>query len=69
MAGTRRFRRVRRLPSGRYQARYRGPDGLDHPAPGTVASTREADRFLALVEADIATGKWYASSAGRVAGL
>src|SRR4051794_3708966 len=48
-----------------YQARYRGPDGLDHPAPSTFPSKREADRFLSLVEADIATGKWYAPSAGR----
>lgn len=65
MAGKRRFGRVRKLPSGRYQARYRGPDGTDHPAPDTFATKREADRFLALVEADIATGKWYAPSAGR----
>jgi integrase len=65
MASKRRFGRVRKLPSGRFQARYQGPDGLDHPAPQTFPTKREADRFLALVEADIATGKWYAPSAGR----
>src|SRR4051812_23393375 len=65
MAGKRRFGRVRKLPSARYQARYRGPDGADHPAPATFATRRDADRFLALVEADIAAGKWYAPSAGR----
>jgi integrase len=64
-AGKRRFGRVRKLASGRYQARYRGPDGLDHPAPATFTSKREADRFLSLVEADIANGKWYSPSAGR----
>src|SRR4051812_1946475 len=64
-AAKRRFGRVRKLASGRYQARYRGPDGLDHPAPVTFTSKREADRFLSLVEADITNGKWYAPSAGR----
>ena len=29
MAGKRRFGRVRRPPSGRFQARYLGPDGKD----------------------------------------
>ena len=38
MAGKRRFGRVRRLPSGRWQARYKGPDGIDRPARGTFAS-------------------------------
>ena len=33
--GKRRFGRVRRLPSGHYQARYAGPDGIDRPAPQT----------------------------------
>ncbi len=64
-AGKRRFGRVRKLPSGRFQARYQGPDGLDHPAPTTFSSKRDADRFLSLVEADIAQGKWFAPSAGR----
>ena len=27
----RRFGRVRKLPSGRFQARYPGPDGIDRP--------------------------------------
>ncbi|MDG4790251.1 tyrosine-type recombinase/integrase [Micromonospora sp. WMMD1102] len=61
----RRFGRVRKLPSGRYQARYRGPDGLDHPAPTTFRSERDADRFLSLVEADITSGRWLNPDAGR----
>jgi hypothetical protein len=38
MAGKRRFGRVRRLPSGRWQARYKGPDGIDwrNPDAGRV---------------------------------
>jgi integrase len=63
--GKRRFGRVRKLPSGRYQARYRGPDGQDHPAPYTFGSAKEADRFLSMVEADITTGRWIAPAAGR----
>lgn len=61
----RRFGRVRQLPSGRYQARYRGPDGKDHPAPTTFGSRREAERFLSLVEADVISGRWIAPAAGR----
>lgn len=64
-AGKRRFGRVRRLPSNRFQARYLGPDGQDHPAPTTFATRREAERFLSLVEADVDSGRWIAPSAGR----
>ncbi len=35
MASKRHFGRIRKLPSGRYQARYPGPDGVDRPAPHT----------------------------------
>jgi len=62
----RRFGRVRKLPSGRYQARYLGPDGKDHPAPDTFATAREAERFLALAEADIAKGRWIVPEASRL---
>jgi hypothetical protein len=46
MTGKRRFGRVRRLPSGRYQARYLGPDGVDRPAPQTFGTKREAQVWL-----------------------
>ncbi|MBV1856649.1 tyrosine-type recombinase/integrase [Catellatospora tritici] len=62
----RRFGRVRKLPSGRYQARYRGPDGQDHPAPTTFANKREAERFLSLAEADIAQGRWLMPQAAQM---
>jgi integrase len=58
MAGRRRFGRVRKLPSGRWQARYTTPDGCDHPAPGTFATKTAADRWLAAVETDMARGQW-----------
>jgi integrase len=64
-ARKRRFGRVRKLPSGRYQARYRGLDDRDHPAPTTFRSRAEAERFLSLVEADIAQGRWISPEAGR----
>jgi len=66
MAGKRRFGRVRRLPSGRWQARYKGPDGIDRPAPGTFASKTEAERWLALTEAEIIRGDWLDPDAGQV---
>lgn len=62
----RRFGRIRQLPSGRWQARYRGPDGRDHPAPTTFPSRRLAERFLSLVEADIAQGRWIAPEASKI---
>jgi len=58
MAGRRRFGRVRRLPSGRYQARYSTPDGREHPAPDTFPSKTTAERWLASVETDMARGQW-----------
>jgi hypothetical protein len=53
MVGKRRFGRVRELPSGRWQARYKGPDGIDRPAPHTFDSKASAERWLTLKEAEI----------------
>ncbi len=66
MAGKRRFGRVRELPSGRWQARYKGPDGIDRPAPYTFDSKASADRWLTLQEAEIIRGDWMNPDAGRV---
>ena len=66
MAGRRRFGRVRQLPSGRWQARYKGPDGIDHPAPNTFESKASADRWLSLQEAEIIRGDWIDPDAGRI---
>jgi len=66
MTGKRRFGRVRRLPSGRWQARYKGPDGIDYPAARTFDSKTDAERWLALMEAEIVRGDWINPDAGRV---
>ena len=65
MASRRRFGRVRRLPSGRYQARYRGPDGVDRPAPSTFATKTDAERWLARTEVEIHDDHWRDPDLGR----
>ena len=65
--GKRRFGRVRALPSGRYQARYPGPDGIDRPAPQTFATKKDADVWLTLKEAEIRRGDWMDPDAGKMA--
>lgn len=66
MAGKKRqFGSVRKLASGRYQARYRGPDGQMRPAPETFASKREADDWLAAKQTEMRRGDWLDPSAGR----
>ncbi|MCP3822514.1 site-specific integrase [Streptomyces sp. A3M-1-3] len=62
----RRFGRIRKLPSGRFQARYLGPDGVDRPAPITFATTREADDWLAERQTELRRGDWVDPDAGAV---
>lgn len=66
MAAKRRFGRIRGLPSGRWQVRYLGPDGIDRPAPQTFATKARAERWLTLQEAEIIRGDWMDPDAGRV---
>jgi integrase len=67
MAGKKRsFGRVRKLPSGRYQARYLGPDGIDRPAPKTFRTKRDADDWLAERQAELRLGDWSDPDAGKV---
>jgi hypothetical protein len=54
----RRFGRVRELPSGRFQARYPGPDRLLRPAPTTFLTRVDAERWLSIVEAELIEGRW-----------
>ncbi|RLL67715.1 tyrosine-type recombinase/integrase [Streptomyces sp. Z26] len=54
----RRFGAIRKLPSGRYQARYPGPDGVMRPAPETFAATVDADDWLAEKQTEIRRGEW-----------
>jgi integrase len=66
MAGKRRFGRIRRLPSGRWQARYKGPDGIDRAAPSTFATKRDAEVWLAKTEVAILSDQWMDPDAGAV---
>ena len=54
----RRFGWVRKLPSGRWQARYKGNDSVLRPAPHTFRTKGMAEQWLAGVEADLMRGSW-----------
>lgn len=60
------FGRIRKLPSGRFQARYQGPDGIDRPAPVTFESRRDADDWLAEKQTEVRRGDWKGPDAGAV---
>jgi integrase len=61
----RNFGRVRKLPSGRYQARYPGPDGVLRPADRTFATTTDADLWLAKKRIEIEDGRWLDPAEGQ----
>ena len=65
-AGHRRFGNIRRLPSGRYQASYLGPDGQRRNAPETFERKSDADRALSLIESQMARGEWTDPERGKV---
>jgi len=58
MTRRRYFGTIRQRPSGRWQVRYRGPDGLMRSAPETFARKSEAEQYLRLLEARIHRGEW-----------
>ncbi|WFB08623.1 site-specific integrase [Streptomyces sp. LX-29] len=62
----RRFGAVRKLPSGRFQARYPGPDGVMRPAPKTFETSGEADDWLAEKQTEVRRGDWQDPDAGAV---
>lgn len=49
---------IRKLPSGRYQARYPGPDGHLRPADRTFPTIADADVWLARKRVEIEEGRW-----------
>ena len=55
---------VERRSNRRYRARYRDPEGRERSR--TFATKREAERWLACVETDKATGAWVDPNRGRV---
>lgn len=64
--GHRRFGSIRKLPSGRYQVRYKGPDGRDRAAPNTFAKKTEAQQYLSLVEAQMVRREWIDPDRGAI---
>ncbi len=59
MAATRRrYGSLRKLPSGRWQARVRTAEGELIPAPQTFATKTDAARYLASTETDQTRGQW-----------
>jgi integrase len=58
MAESREFGSVRQLKSGRWQARYRAPDGRRLAAATTFTTKRVASAWLADVRDDIERGRW-----------
>jgi len=66
MAGKRDFGALRRLPSGRWQARYRLPTGERVNAALTFSTKADASAWLAQLETDIRRGVWIDPRAGEV---
>jgi hypothetical protein len=64
--GHRRFGSVRKLPSGRYQIRYPGPDGRMRPGPETYERKGDAEKALVIVEAQMSAGTWTDPERGKV---
>jgi len=62
----RRFGAVRRLPSGRYQVRYTGPDGVMRPADDTFETKAQAEEWLTLTQAEILEDDWIDPDAAEI---
>jgi integrase len=64
--GHRRFGSIRKLPSGRYQIRYPGPDGRLRTGADTYENKTSADKALSLVEGQMMSGEWTDPQRGKV---
>ena len=62
----RQFGSVRRLQSGRWQARYPNGSGLLVPADRTFSTKSDATRFLASVQTDMARGRFLDPKEGKI---
>lgn len=68
MARTRRtFGEIDMRASGRYRARYTGPDGHRHSAPHTFDTKADAEAWLTLRRAEIIREDWTPASTSRAA--
>lgn len=65
-ARQRHFGNVRKRDSGRWQARYRGPDGRLRPAPQTFRTKRDAEQWLSVVETQLLHGNWNDPTKGSI---
>jgi len=65
VSATRQFGTIRKLPSGRFQARY-SHLGKQVGAKDTFATKTDARRWLSNIETDLARGDHFDESAGRV---
>ncbi|MCA0143969.1 tyrosine-type recombinase/integrase [Blastococcus sp. LR1] len=63
--GRRAWGTVRRLPSGRYQARYPDVSGKQVSAPHTFATKADGNRWLAKVQTELDSGRWIDPKAGK----
>lgn len=59
------FGEVDQRASGRYRARYTGPDGRRHSAPHTFETKTDADTWLTLRHAEILKEEWTPASAAK----
>ena len=72
-AGKRYFGNVRKLPSGRFQARYTGPDGQTYTArradggPLTFDTRGDAEAWLSLRQSEILRKEWLPPAAPKAA--
>lgn len=48
----------RKLPSGRWQVRYTGPDGLRYTMDTTFPTRKQADQAWSRLAADLVLGQW-----------
>ncbi len=60
------FGSVEQLPSGRYRAKYRAPDGRRHTGPTTFQTKQDARAWLAMQHADIVRKQWAPPDAAPV---
>lgn len=65
MASKRTFGEVSKLPSGRFRARYTGPDGQRHKAPHTFDTKGDADTWLTLRRSEVLREEWTPTQSAR----
>lgn len=66
MAGKRVRGSFRRLPSGRWQVRYTGPDGLRHAMDDTYRTKADAEAAWSVLAAQMVTGRWVNPERARI---